>query len=118
MIDIVKAVQQADPSLGTYVVVLRADARALDGPDRLTPEAQAWIDANAPGGRLARVGHRVRGVAPTASGSGVVRRSRLTGRPARTRRAVEDARRTHRTPGTYAGASPPLRPCAAASRSP
>ena len=55
MIDIVKAVQQADPSLGTYVVVLRADARALDGPDRLTPEAQAWIDANAPGGRLARV---------------------------------------------------------------
>ena len=55
MIDIVKAVQQADPSLGTYVVVLRADARALDGPDRLTPEAQAWIEANAPGGRLARV---------------------------------------------------------------
>jgi len=55
VIDIVKAVQQADPSLGTYVVVLRADARALDGPDRLTPEAQAWIEANAPGGRLARV---------------------------------------------------------------
>lgn len=55
MIDIVKAVQQADPSLGTYVVVLRADARALDGPERLTPDAQAWIDANAPGGRLARV---------------------------------------------------------------
>ena len=55
MIDIVKAVQQADPSLGTYVVVLRADARALDGPERLTPEAQAWIDANAPGGRVARV---------------------------------------------------------------
>jgi hypothetical protein len=55
VIDIVKAVQQADPSLGTYVVVLRADARALDGPERLTPDAQAWIDANAPGGRLARV---------------------------------------------------------------
>ncbi|MCJ2094606.1 hypothetical protein MKK67_19215 [Methylobacterium sp. J-072] len=55
MIDIVKAVQHADPSLGTYVVVLRADARALDGPERLTPEAQAWIEANAPGGRLARV---------------------------------------------------------------
>jgi hypothetical protein len=55
VIDIVKAVQQADPSLGTYVVVLRADARALDGPERLTPEAQAWIDAKAPGGRLARV---------------------------------------------------------------
>ncbi|AYO85080.1 hypothetical protein [Methylobacterium brachiatum] len=55
MIDIVKAVQQAEPSLGSYVVVLRADARALDGPERLTPDAQAWIDANAPGGRLARV---------------------------------------------------------------
>ncbi|MCJ2056546.1 hypothetical protein MKL09_08265 [Methylobacterium sp. J-048] len=55
MIDIVKAVQQADPSLGTYVVVLRADARALDGPERLTPDALAWIEANAPGGRLARV---------------------------------------------------------------
>jgi len=55
VIDIVKAVQQADPSLGTYVVVLRADARALDGPDRFTPDAQAWIEANAPGGRLARV---------------------------------------------------------------
>jgi hypothetical protein len=55
VIDIVKAVQQAEPSLGTYVVVLRADARALDGPERLTPDAQAWIDANAPGGRLARV---------------------------------------------------------------
>ena len=43
MIDIVKAVQEADPSLGTYVVVLRTDARALDGPERFTPEAQAWI---------------------------------------------------------------------------
>ena len=55
MIDIVKAVQAADPSLGTYVIVLRADARALDGPERFTPDAQAWIDANAPGGRLVRV---------------------------------------------------------------
>ena len=55
MIDIVKAVQQADPSLGTYVIVLRSDSRALDGPDHLTPEAQAWLAANAPGGRLARV---------------------------------------------------------------
>ncbi|KST60824.1 hypothetical protein AO398_12115 [Methylobacterium sp. GXS13] len=55
MIDIVKAVQQADPSLGTYVVVLRADARALDGPERFTPEAQAWIEANAPGGPPPRV---------------------------------------------------------------
>jgi hypothetical protein len=55
VIDIVKAVQQADPSLGTYVIVLRSDSRALDGPDHLTPEAQAWLAANAPGGRLARV---------------------------------------------------------------
>lgn len=55
MIDVVKAVQDADPSLGTYVVVLRPDARALDGSDRFTPDAQAWIDANAPGARLIRV---------------------------------------------------------------
>ena len=55
MIDIVKAVQEADPSLGTYVVVLRTDARALDGPERFTPEAQAWIAEKAPSGRLARV---------------------------------------------------------------
>lgn len=55
MIDIVKAVQGADPSLGTYVIVLRDDSRALDGPERLNPEAQGWLAANAPGGRLARV---------------------------------------------------------------
>ena len=55
MIDIVKAVQGADPSLGTYVVVLRGDSRALDGPERFTPDAQAWIAANAPGARLAQV---------------------------------------------------------------
>ncbi len=55
MIDIVKAVQGADPSLGTYVLVLRGDSRALDGPETLTPEAESWLAANAPGGRLARV---------------------------------------------------------------
>jgi hypothetical protein len=55
VIDIVKAVQEADPSLGTYVIVLRNDSRALDGPERFTPDAQAWLAANAPGGRLARV---------------------------------------------------------------
>lgn len=55
MIDIVKAVQEADPGLGTYVIVLRSDSRALDGPERFTPEAQAWLATNAPGGRLARV---------------------------------------------------------------
>ena len=55
MIDIVKAVQEADPSLGTYVIVLRSDSRALDGPDRFTPDAQSWLAQNAPEGRLARV---------------------------------------------------------------
>jgi len=55
MIDIVKAVQEADPGLGTYVIVLRTDSRALDGPERLTADAQAWLVAHAPGGRLARV---------------------------------------------------------------
>lgn len=55
MIDIVKAVQEADPGLGTYVIVLRGDSRALDGPERLTADAQAWLAAHAPGGRLGRV---------------------------------------------------------------
>ena len=80
MIDIVKAVQGADPGLGTYVVVLRGDSRALDGPERLTAEAQAWIEQNAPGGRLARVTVRLapypgaepaeRGVSVMAFGNG------------------------------------------------
>ena len=52
MIDIIKQLQGANPSLGTTIIVLRADSRALDGPERLTPEAQAWIDASAPGARL------------------------------------------------------------------
>ena len=55
MFDIVKAVQGADPTLGPYVLVLRGDSRALDGPERLTPEAEAWIAGHAPGARLARV---------------------------------------------------------------
>lgn len=55
MIDIVKAVQGAEPTLGSYVLVLRGDSRALDGPDRLTREAEAWIAGRAPGARLARV---------------------------------------------------------------
>ena len=54
MIDIVKAVQEADPGLGTYVIVLRGDSRALDGPERLTPEAQDWLAAHAPGGQIGR----------------------------------------------------------------
>ncbi len=55
MIDVIEAVKEAEPSLGPSIIVLRGDARALAAPDRFTPEAQAWIDANAPGGRLARV---------------------------------------------------------------
>lgn len=55
MIDVIEAVKEAEPTLGTYVLVLRGDARALAGPDSFTPEAQAWLDAHAPGARLARV---------------------------------------------------------------
>ncbi len=55
MIDVIEAVKQAEPTLGSYVLVLRADARALAGPERFTPEAQAWVDAHAPEGRLVRV---------------------------------------------------------------
>ena len=55
MIDVVAAVRAADPSLGTYVLVLRPGSRALDGPERFSPEAAAWIAGHAPGARLARV---------------------------------------------------------------
>lgn len=55
MIDIVTAVQGADPSLGRHVLVLRPESRALDGPERFSPEAAAWIAGHAPGARLARV---------------------------------------------------------------
>ena len=79
MIDIVKAVQEADPSLGTYVVVLRTDARALDGPERFTPEAQAWIAEKAPGGRLARVRTGSRSHASAAASVRSPRRSASIG---------------------------------------
>jgi hypothetical protein len=55
VIDVIQAVKEAEPTLGPYVVVLRGDARALSGPDRFTPEAQAWLDTHAPGARLAQV---------------------------------------------------------------
>ncbi len=55
MIDVIEAVKEAEPTLGTSILVLRGDARALAGPESFTPEAQAWIDANAPGARLVRV---------------------------------------------------------------
>jgi len=56
VIDVIEAVKKAEPTLGPYVLVLRGDARALAAPDRLSPDAQAWIDAHAPGARLAQVG--------------------------------------------------------------
>ena len=55
MIDVIEAVKEAEPSLGSSILVLRGDARALSAPEHFTPEAQAWIDAHAPGARLVRV---------------------------------------------------------------
>lgn len=55
MIDVIEAVKEAEPTLGSSILVLRRDAGALAAPDRFTPEAQAWLDANAPGARLAQV---------------------------------------------------------------
>jgi len=55
VIDVVKAVQEADPSLGSYVIVLRGDSRALAAPDRLDDAAAAWIAAEAPEARLTQV---------------------------------------------------------------
>ena len=54
MIDIVQAVQQRNPALGSYVLVLRGDARARDAgdPTRLSAEAESWLAAHAPGARL------------------------------------------------------------------
>jgi hypothetical protein len=54
MIDIVQAVQQRNPALGSYVLVLRGDSRARDtaDPTRLSTEAEAWLAARAPGARL------------------------------------------------------------------
>ena len=54
MIDIVQAVQAADPSLGTRVIVLRSDSRALATPETLAPAAQSWLAEHAPGARLLR----------------------------------------------------------------
>lgn len=54
MIDIIKQIQDANPGLGTTIIVLRSDSRALADPATLTPEARAWLDANAPGARLSQ----------------------------------------------------------------
>ena len=45
MIDIIKQLQEANPALGTTIIVLRSDSRALSGPGELTPEARAWLAA-------------------------------------------------------------------------
>lgn len=56
MIDIIQALQHRNPALGPYVLVLRGDSRARDtgDPDRLCPEAEAWIAEHAPGARLSQ----------------------------------------------------------------
>lgn len=54
MIDIIKQIQSANPGLGTTIIVLRSDSRALADSATLTPEAQAWLDANAPDARLSQ----------------------------------------------------------------
>jgi hypothetical protein len=53
-LDIVKAVQQRNPALGSYVLVLRGDSRARDAsdPSRLTAEAETWLAEHAPGAKL------------------------------------------------------------------
>lgn len=54
MIDIIQALQGRNPSLGPYILVLRGDSRARHPvePDRLSPEAEAWLATHAPGARL------------------------------------------------------------------
>lgn len=54
MIDLIKIITERNPALGRFIIVLRSDSRARDpaNPDQLSPEAQAWIDAHAPGARL------------------------------------------------------------------
>ncbi|WP_411903324.1 hypothetical protein [Methylorubrum thiocyanatum] len=54
MIDIIKQIQEANPALGTTIIVLRSDSRALADPATLTPEAQVWLDAHAPDARLSQ----------------------------------------------------------------
>lgn len=54
MIDIIQQLQAGNPALGATIIVLRPDSRALDGPERLKAQAQAWLDEKAPGARLSR----------------------------------------------------------------
>ena len=56
MIDIIQGLQQRNPTLGPYVLVLRSDSRARhpSDPARLCTEAEAWIAEKAPGARLSQ----------------------------------------------------------------
>ncbi|KQP06855.1 hypothetical protein [Methylobacterium sp. Leaf93] len=56
MIDIIQGLQQRNPTLGPYVLVLRSDSRARDPSDtaRLCAEAEAWIAEKTPGARLSQ----------------------------------------------------------------
>lgn len=56
MIDIIQALRERNPALGSLIIVLRGDSRALDpdDPARLNLEAQAWMTAHAPDARLSR----------------------------------------------------------------
>ncbi|WP_019905491.1 hypothetical protein [Methylobacterium sp. 77] len=56
MIDIIQGLQQRNPTLGPYLLVLRSDSRARDpsDPARLCAEAEAWIAEKAPGARLSQ----------------------------------------------------------------
>ena len=54
MIDIIQQVQAANPALGSKIIVLRADSRALSAPDRLSAKAQAWLAEKAPGAKVSR----------------------------------------------------------------
>ncbi|KAB1070089.1 hypothetical protein [Methylobacterium planeticum] len=54
MIDIIKVLQERNPALGTYILVLRPDSRALAEPERLTLECETWMRLRTPGARLSR----------------------------------------------------------------
>ncbi|MGU3538953.1 hypothetical protein [Methylobacterium sp. A54F] len=54
MIDLIKSIQERNPALGTCIIALRSDSRALADPETLTPEAQAWLAEKAPEARLSR----------------------------------------------------------------
>lgn len=54
MIDLIQMLIARNPALGRFILVLRSDSRARDttDPERLSADAQAWIDAHTPGARI------------------------------------------------------------------